>query len=365
MEHRALIEILRGLLGRLDADGEVRVRAHELDRWPEGALVALADAGLLVRGTNERGLVCDGCEEACWLLPERFVRPDGAAVLVAPCTGRNPDVHGTLTFPPERLTTWRLDPSVLCALVASDLGLHGPLDEVVAGQAWSLGAARIGGVPWLVFFATSLARPEHVEALRARIGQRAALVLVPRRPTALGSIPVVALDQLVLVRDERMVVDVDLLALALPEPGPMLLHDAPMPAFRAAPGTTWAQVKVWLVDGDTVRIVLPGQPPRSFTAAELGLTNARSRDRRRTKGWAILEALCDAYGTCSWHVGGIRSYDAFKVQVSNLAKALRAFVGIDDSPFHPTSSKHGLRSIFEAGPLPEPEVYVGEDRWGA
>ncbi len=144
---------------------------------------------------------------------------------------------------------------------------------------------------------------------------------------------------------------------------------APLPpeatAFCAAPGTTWAEVKVWLVDGDTVRIVLPGRAPRSFTAAELGLTNARSRDRRRTKGWAILEALCEGHGTCSRHVGGIASYDAFKVQVSQLARALREFVGIDASPFHPTSRKDGVRAIFEAGPLPEPEVYVGEDRWGA
>ena len=52
----------------------------------------------------------------------------------------------------------------------------------------------------------------------------------------------------------------------------------------------------------------------------------------------------------------------YTITLADFQEAL-TFVGIDESPFHPTSRKDGLRSVFEAGPLPEPDLYVGEDQW--
>jgi len=359
-------EVLAQLLARLDQHGSVTVRSHELGRWPAGVRGGLVRHGLLVRHTNETGLVCDGCEEGCWVVPERFRRHDGDEVLLTACTGRNPEVHGTVTFPLSRLEAWRFSPKGLAQVLATALELRGRVEEIEGGWLWSLGAGHVAGAGRLVFFATSLVgegTDGRADRLLGRIGNRAALVLVPTRTAPVGTVPVVALDGLVAMDGDGLVLDRELVALSLPSPGPMMVHDAPPPSFRARPDTGWSQVKIWFVDGDTVRIVLPDRPPRSFTAAEIGLTNARSRDRRRTKGWSILEALCEGHGTCSRHVAGVASYDAFKVQVSQLGKVLREFVGIDESPFHPTSRKDGLRSVFEAGPLPEPDLYVGEDQW--
>jgi len=298
-------------------------------------------------------------------VPERLTRHDGEEILMTGCTGRNPEMMGVITFPLDRLLTWRLDVGVIAAAAASSLGLTGAVTEVEPGWAWSLGIGRVAGRPRAVFLATGLVgdgAPSRAGQLLARIGGREALVLVPFRPGPVGEVPVVPLGDLLRLEDGGLVFDADLMALALP-PAPLFVSETQEVTYRSGSDAAWNQVKVWLVDGDTVRIVLPGRPPRSFTAAELGLTNARSRDRRRTKGWAILEALCDGHGSCSWRAGGCASYDAFKVQVSVLGKTLREFLCIDGSPFHPTSPREGLRAVFEAGPLPEPDVYVGEDRW--
>ncbi len=134
---------------------------------------------------------------------------------------------------------------------------------------------------------------------------------------------------------------------------------------RLSSTVSWPEVTMWLVDGDTIRIERPDRKPRSWTAAELGLVHARARDRRHTKGWKLLVALCEAHGSCDWRASDNRSYAAFKVQVSGLAKQLRRALDIDAPPFHPTSPSDGLRAVFRAGPLPEPEVYVGEDHWRA
>jgi len=147
--------------------------------------------------------------------------------------------------------------------------------------------------------------------------------------------------------------------------GPAPSHGRPPRPRRPTSDARWTDVTMWLVDGDTVRIERPEHKPRSWTAAELGLVHARARDRRHTKGWKLLVALCEGHGTCDWRSSDNRSYAAFKVQVSGLAKQLRSVLGIDAAPFHPTSPAGGLRAIFRAGPMPEAEVYVGEDRWGA
>jgi len=65
MEHRTLSELLRLLLLWLDVEGAVTIGTHHLPRWPKGAHQLLITTGLLVRGSNETGLVCDGCDEGC------------------------------------------------------------------------------------------------------------------------------------------------------------------------------------------------------------------------------------------------------------------------------------------------------------
>jgi hypothetical protein len=80
--------------------------------------------------------------------------------------------------------------------------------------------------------------------------------------------------------------------------------------------------------------------------------------------WAILEALCEGHGACNWRTTGVNSFDAFKVQVSELRRSLRHIFALDDDPLPDCTARGGLRAAFQAHPaLPDRPLYVGEDRW--
>ena len=131
---------------------------------------------------------------------------------------------------------------------------------------------------------------------------------------------------------------------------------------RASSGTSWGHIKVYQVDGLTVQLHAPGQTPRSYTAAELGMASKRSRDRSTTKKWQILMALCEGNGTCDWR-GVASSFDAFKMQVSGMRPLLNHVFGVPGDPFMACTRAGGLRAAFVAAPVPEEETYVGDLAW--
>jgi|GEM_PF-2536725 len=370
MDDRRLTRLIGRLLERADFPGRGRIGSEELPDWPEGAHQALVDLRLLKRETNERGLVCDECEEACWLEPTRTTDAHGQDVLVQACLqGR--DV-GLLVFDPSRLVAWRLDLEGLAAGVGAALNLDDSVEEVEPGWAWEIGRAEIVGRTKRVYLASGLGGSPgepRWSRLRRRLPPEDLLIFVPARVPAqvAGDDPaVVRLAGLIEIAEGGLQIAPDRLARALSRRGSVaaVSEGARAPAtHRAAPGSRWNQVKVWLVNGDTVRVELPGRAPQGFTAAELGLVHQRSTARQQTKGWQILSALCNGNGTCSWRAGGCASFGAFKVQVSELGRRLGAVIGIGGSPFHSLPRNGDLRSHFQAGPLESPPPYVGEDLW--
>ena len=373
MEDRALTDLLARLLERADFHGEGRVGSHEQPDWPAGAHDLFVRMGILERASNEEGLVCDGCEEACWLVPTRTRNAVGEPVLISPCILRR-DV-GLLVFPPDRLVAWRLDYPGLGRALGTALGIDRRVEEVEPGWAWGIGEGQVAGRRRLVYLATGLGNPGSEgrwPTLRRRLPPDDVVVLVPWRlpeQTAGDDAAVVSLVELVAVEGGALRVSQHRLARALGGSKPPVSLGAgderlaDVLTWHASPGSRWNQVKLWLVDGDTVRLIVPGRPPRSFTAAELGLAHRRSTTRQRSKGWHVLEKLAEGHGTCALRSSGCSTFAAFKVQASELAKVLRHVVGIDGNPFFPLKEKEGLRARFQAGPLPEDEVYVGEDRW--
>ena len=67
MVDHVLTRLLGRLLERVDLSGQGRIGSEELPDWPEGAHDLLVGRRLLSRGSNDRGLECDECEERCWL----------------------------------------------------------------------------------------------------------------------------------------------------------------------------------------------------------------------------------------------------------------------------------------------------------
>ena len=107
MEDSALTPTLREVIRAADDTGLV-FTSDIVRGWPDGALGLFDHLGIIGRGTNAEGLVCDECEERCWVVPDRRRRPSGEMVLVHMCEKR--DDIGYVYYPFNRLHTWRVSP---------------------------------------------------------------------------------------------------------------------------------------------------------------------------------------------------------------------------------------------------------------
>ena len=72
------------------------------------------------------------------------------------------------------------------------------------------------------------------------------------------------------------------------------------PKIPTPAGCRWSQVDIYLVDGETVAIRVPGQNLRRYNYRDLSMVD------RRTTGpnlvWNLLVQLCDAGGQLEWRL---------------------------------------------------------------
>jgi hypothetical protein len=201
----------------------------------------------------------------------------------------------------------------------------------------------------------------------AILGLRRALLLVPtarlatpelRAKHAPGAFVVLdVLEESLTVRDGRLARAAvrapsapDLSALSptpAPPPAPApTLSSAPPPAPRLIPGATrWNEIRISLVDSQTVRIDLPGVSVRR-TYVDLGMAHSKNRQPRRV--WELLVELCEGHGIfLSTRFG---SADATKKLVSRLGGELGAIFGLTETAFHPYRPTEGWQTRFQASP---------------
>ena len=288
--------MLRQLLLRLDVDGAVTVGSHEPPTWPPGAHDRLVAAGLLARGTNATGLVCDECETACWVVPDRITRPDGEQVLFSGCVGGRAEV-GLLTFPLDRLVIWRFDVAGFARALASAGTLRGPVVEVVPGRLWRLGTLGAGRNRRPVLLAPGLARlrAEERRGLLDQVGTGLPVVLVPCEiPTDVPSerATIVPLAEVLDLEPDGLFLDLEAVAAAA-APAKRDMKPVEVPA-----GTAWESIVVRVVDDEHVQVVVGWRTEvRSFR--ELGMVDARRREPTPNATWAFLQALARA-GSMTW-----------------------------------------------------------------
>ena len=148
-------ELLRVILTRADVPEASVFSADEVVRWPPGALDLLLRSGLLRETAPANGLVCDQCEEACWIEPD--IREDpktGKAVGTFFCTRREDIGHFTVDL--ERLGQWEAHLSGLAAAVAKALTAIGEVQEIMPDRLYQLGKVLVGGRSREAFLARGL-----------------------------------------------------------------------------------------------------------------------------------------------------------------------------------------------------------------
>ena len=148
-----------------------------------------------------------------------------------------------------------------------------------------------------------------------------------------------------------------------PRPAPPPPEPTPPPAPRAAipappakpppgapaagpliPGARrWADVSIYLVDGEMVRIDVPGRC-RRFSYVDLGM--AKVQNRRPNAQWQMLRAICEGDGEFKWRDFG--QFQAARKTVSRLRQKLRTLFGLDEQPIRTFSFHQGFRVSFRA-----------------
>ena len=117
MTLQALLDELLRRLHAIDT-GELLISDNEAQAWPEGALVTLQKAGLLVATNPARSLICPGCEEAC-TMPVQVVPGSHPRAYIV-CDRRN-DV-GRVPIDLADLARWQITNVALVRILSSACG---------------------------------------------------------------------------------------------------------------------------------------------------------------------------------------------------------------------------------------------------
>lgn len=115
--------------------------------------------------------------------------------------------------------------------------------------------------------------------------------------------------------------------------------------FPTPPRSTWRDVRIKFVDGETVIITVSSVTQR-YMFGEMGMGHSRSK--KPTVLWTLLRDLANANGTLTWSDHG--SSRKVPKNVQRLSNLLRAFFSIGGDPIPYDQSVKGYRTAFQIEP---------------
>jgi hypothetical protein len=162
------------------------------------------------------------------------------------------------------------------------------------------------------------------------------------------------LDDLLRVRDNALALAPRLRIVRAPAAAPAPAP-APSPARPGAPRalpplSTWRDLRIYLVDGETVLLQI-GDARSRRSYVDFGLASKANRKAR--KPWRLLVAICEGSGKFTWRNFG--DFDVAKRLVADLRIVLRRELGLADDPFEPFTAA-GWRAKFTAFPVPPEDL---------
>lgn len=328
-------DILCELLERADLGGSVIVDEPHIRCWPEGALEVLERQALVVPASNACGVICDECDERCWIEPELRQLPDGEQVLVGFCEHR-----GHLYFSPEQQRRWQLDLTALCKAVARSLRLRGKLKEIVPGHLWRLGTRRMLGRRRRFYVGCSLMWDQGgmQRCVENEMRGEDCVLLMPASSPQLAGCSIVRLNDRFRLDEDGLHLQLDACDVPADRRRKRLVGSLHFPV-----GVGWENVSMALIDNDSLRISMPGLT-RTVTFAELGMVDARKRDPKPNAAWIQLLQLAVNEGQLSW--GSAGASEAARARMKLLRKHLREAFGTERDPIVRYRSRRGWRTLF-------------------
>jgi len=219
-------ETLRNILMRADLPEAHFFAAHEVTAWPKGALDWLKKAGILQEAELAEEILCEECEEGCWIKP--VIRKDprtGQRIGVYFCS-RNED-FGPFTVDLDRMRQWAFSLTGLARVVAKAVGAAGRPVEPEPGRLVMLGTAKVDGKVRELFLARGAAWPDAAQVFgnssRLKMASHPAvltLAAMPKEPLLAGcELAVRPLVEITSVHKGKLTMTLDA-AFPEVEPGP-------------------------------------------------------------------------------------------------------------------------------------------------
>ncbi|KKL80365.1 hypothetical protein LCGC14_2005480, partial [marine sediment metagenome] len=137
-------DVLRAILVRADLQDENLFAAHEVARWPAGALNWLTRAGILRAAELAEEILCDECPEGCWIKPTIRKIPGTRRRFGTYLCRRNDDV-GSFTVDLARRRQWQFSLGGLAKAVSKAVKPTGKVTELAPERLVLLGTVKLGG----------------------------------------------------------------------------------------------------------------------------------------------------------------------------------------------------------------------------
>lgn len=218
-----ITDLLHSILQRLDLNSSeaLIVTADEAQHWPADGLDLLINWGLLTPTKPRTHLLCDGCEEQC-IMPVEVIPKSGSKhkrAFIA-CDKREDIDIVPVEF--SRLRQWRIDPNQWAALLARLLDTNQTPQILIQNRLWGLGKAHIAGSRREAFLGRGLNWSD-ADLIAKKLDQLASVEMCILSATelkfenALASRVIIPLPQALLVDQDRLLLDLELIAAFLPQ----------------------------------------------------------------------------------------------------------------------------------------------------
>lgn len=347
-------DLLRGLWSRAECEEPV-FSAEEVEWAPPGQFELLCQLGFLKETSRATWARCEACgdghvEEVAWI---RNATTGNPTPFVS-C-----QETGASAVSIERLRRWAIDLDAIAQVLRRELGLIGNDSVLVPGRVWFLGRRHIAGRFRDFFFVVGSAR-EDSHALWDRCRQiedaPSPVILAPSQTPSDRKSPSFRLADLASITDDRVGIDLDYLADALPREGSTTPAKT-VSSFPVPEDATWSELRL-VVREHSIVARLRGEE-REFGFEDLGISGPEERL------WQLLCLLARRGGQTPARSRSVSEKGAvtFRKQVSDLRQRLSTVFPIDGEPIRTVRGTGGYQCMFQISLDRADGFPVQPERW--